>query len=196
MEADRHIGEAAELYAAGALDSGERATVEAHIVHCAECLRRVGEAEETVLALERDLVAEPRPGAGKVLQVERRGISPWWLAVAAAAALVAGVLIPRPVSHHDAATVAMIQSHFSHAQFSGAGPPAKVLYARNRSWYYVIVMGCHRYDVYGIARTGPTRLGTTEPNGDTSQLFTQTHAAFERLEVRDGRTVFETAAIR
>ncbi len=68
-----------------------------------------------------------------------------------AAALIVGILWPRAQSQHDVATLAMVNGHFSHAQFAGTGPKAKVLYARDRSWYYVIVAGTGRYDVYGVA---------------------------------------------
>ncbi|MBV8196715.1 MAG: zf-HC2 domain-containing protein, partial [Candidatus Eremiobacteraeota bacterium] len=51
MIPNAHIGDDAELYAAGALTRDEHAAVDAHIAQCPDCLRRVGEAEETVLAL-------------------------------------------------------------------------------------------------------------------------------------------------
>jgi len=196
MDAEPHIGDSAELYAAGVLDAGERASVDAHIERCPACLRRVGEAEETVLALERELTAEPLYGAGKPLALSRRGVAPWWVAVAAAAALIAGVLIPRATPRNDAPTLAMIQSHFSHAQFGGSGPAAKVLYARDRSWYYVIVSGKHRYDIFGVAGGRSTRLGVTTPMGNASELFTRSRVSYGRLELRYGSAVRETAAIR
>jgi hypothetical protein len=196
MDAEPHIGESAELYAVGALDAAERAAVEAHIEGCVQCLRRVGEAEETVLALERGFVAEPARPAGKIVPFPPRGIAPWWLAVAAAAAFIVGMLIPHAAPQHDAATLAMIGSHFSHAQFSGSGPPAKVIYARDRSWYYVIVTGPHRYGVYGIRDGHSVALGYTQPARGTSELFTRSGVHYDRLELRDGATTIGTAAIR
>ena len=72
MESDVHVGEAAELYALGALDEREQAGLEAHIAHCAQCLRRVGEAEETLLALERGSKAVDVPRRqGNVLPIAR-----------------------------------------------------------------------------------------------------------------------------
>jgi hypothetical protein len=198
MERGRHIGDEAELYALGMLDDLKRAAVETHLAGCNACLRRVGEAEETVLALERRCVAAPIPFArGVPLTFERRGISAWWLAPAAAAALIVGLLLPRPASNQNAALLAMINSHFSHAQFAGqSGPPAKVLYARDRSWYYVIVSGGHRYEVYGIQAGVAHDLGATSPGEGTSQLFVRTTMRYDRLELRNGRQVVETAAIR
>jgi hypothetical protein len=198
MESDVHAGEAAELYALGALDEREQAALEAHIVHCAQCLRRVGEAEETLLALERGSKAvEVTRSRSNVLPIARpRKAFAWWIPAAIAAAFVLGWLIPRSAPQPGVATLAMIDSHFSHAQFSGNGPPAKVIYARDRSWYYVIVSGSHRFDVYGLRGTQSTRLGTTIPRGETSELFVRKQPRFERVELRDGATRIENASVR
>ncbi|MBV9718391.1 MAG: hypothetical protein JOZ77_03680 [Candidatus Eremiobacteraeota bacterium] len=195
MDAEKHIGESAELYAIGALEAGERAAVESHIAHCTQCLRRVGEAEETVLALEPAARGQV-PTRGKLLPFERRGASMWWIVAAAAAAFVLGMIVPRASSQHDAATLAMIQSHFSHAQFVGSGPLAKVVYARDRSWYYVIVRGSYRYDVYGVVDGHAASLGALRPEGKASDLFTTARAAFDRLELRSRGALVEAAAIR
>lgn len=198
MEPDVHIGEAAELYAIGALDAAERTAVDAHIARCTECARRVGEAEETVLALERDVRVDPLATAVAVpLRLRRREVPAWWLGVAAAAALIVGTLLPGLFTQHDTPTLAMIHSHFNHAQFSGLNAPAaKVIYARDRSWYYVIVEGSHRYDVFGLRAGQSVGLGTTEPKGATSELFAQHREPFERIELRDGGKPLEAASIR
>jgi anti-sigma factor RsiW len=196
MQADQHIGESAELYAVGALEPQERATVETHIAHCAECLRRVGEAEETVLALERANVVDPSAThAGTRLAFGRRSLA-WLLPLTAAAAFILGLLFPRPAPQNDFATLAMIGSHFSHAQFVGSGPPAKVIYARDHSWYYVIVEGRHRYGVYGVARYAEVKLGETAPVGRTSELFTRGSGTYERLELRESNAALGAATIR
>ena len=197
MDFEPHVGENAELYAVGALDEAERTAVDEHIAECAECLRRVGEAEETVLALECAPVSRfGHARQRKLAPLMRRSVPSWWIPIAAAAALVVGLLIPHPLPQHDRAMLAMIGSHFSHAQFSGSGPPAKVLYARDRSWYYVIVAGRHRLDVYGVLPNRIVLLGQTQPDGDTSTLFTPSHARFERLELREKGTRYASAAIR
>lgn len=202
MQADAHIGENAELYALGALSESEHAAVDAHIADCAECLRRVGEAEETVLALEREAVAEPQAAQpANVLPLRRRGVSVWWIPAAAAAALILGLLVPRMPAQQQQQSpplLAMIHSHFSHAQFSGpaGAPAAKVIYARDRSWYYVIVEGSHRYEVDGVHAQQRTNLGTTQPVGATSELFVRMTQRFETLELREGGTVAEKASIR
>jgi hypothetical protein len=197
MEPDVHIGETADLYAFGLLDERERGEVEAHIAQCATCLRRVGEAEETLLALEREHKPVRMPSAGgNVLPIAPRRINPaWWIAPAIAAAFVLGFLFPRHTPQTSVATLAMIESHFSHAQFNGTGPPAKVIYARDRSWYYVIVSGNHRFDVYGIHGATATRLGTTAPAGATSELFKRSNVPFDRIELRGRSGAIEGASI-
>jgi len=193
MDPEAHIGDNAELYAVGLLDDDEQAVVEAHVAHCATCLRRVGEAEETVLALEHgNAPARPQP-----LPLARASRN-WWALPAIAAALIVGLLIPRPSSQQNSATLAMIHSHFSHAQFAGSTgvPSAKVLYARDRSWYYVIVQGAHRYQVYGIRSGQSSQLGTTRPDRDVSELFVRKGARYDRLELCDRGKPVETASIR
>lgn len=196
MQPDEHIGESAELYAIGALDPLERDAVDAHVAGCMQCLRRVGEAEETVLALERGNVRD----SGTVERAARlafaRRQTLWLLPLTAAAAFILGLLFPRAVPQHEAATVAMIGSHFSHAQFAGSGPPAKAIYARDHSWYYVIVDGRGRYSVYGFAGATRVLLGETVRAGRTSELFTRRAGAFDRLELRGSNAIAETATIR
>lgn len=200
MPSDAHVGENAELYAAGALNERERAAVDAHVARCGQCLRRVGEAEETVLALERGIAVAPLPQADSppvVAPLARRGVPAWWIPAAAAAALILGLLFgraQRPAP--NPATLAMIHSHFAHAQFAGAGPAAKAIYARDRSWYYVIVSGANRFGVYGIAAGHATYLGDTRRDGATGELFARVAQRFDRLDLRDGTRTVESAAIR
>ncbi len=195
---DAHIGENAELYALGSLGDIERAQVEAHVANCAECLRRLGQAEETVLGLEQETPEVPLPQNARAPQFAARRNAPWWIAaVAAAAALIAGYLLPHPQPSPDTAQLAMLHSHFNHAQFVGNGPLAKVIYARDRSWYYVVVEGAHAYTVDGVGATGTTVLGTTTPHAGINDLFVPHASRFEVIELREGTaTVIERAQIR
>jgi Putative zinc-finger len=195
MQADDHIGELAELYAAGALNEREHAVVEAHIGRCEACLRRTGEAEETVLALERRFKV-PGDIVGLRTLSLTRSAKPFWTIAAMAAALIVGFVLPHPAQRPSPATLAMIQSHFAHAQFIGSGGAAKVLYARDRSWYYVIVEGSHRYEVYGSRRGALQRLGSTQPGGVTSELFVRASAPYDALDLRENGVVRERASIR
>jgi hypothetical protein len=192
MMRGEHAGDAAELYALGCLSQDERRAVEAHVQTCSPCLRRIGEAEETLLALERETAVVPMPFDAALFPAKPRRTGWWPSALALAAAFVFGMLVrsgPAP----NPALDALATSHFNHAQFSGANEPkAKVLYARDRSWYYVVVTGSRGYDVYGVERGVATRLGTTRGG----ELFAGSRVRFDRLELRErGRTV-ESAAIR
>jgi anti-sigma factor RsiW len=191
-----HIEELAELYALGELDARERAQVDAHIAQCSDCLRRVGEAEETVLALER-IIQPVAPHAG-IAMMRRRRVA-WLLPAVAAAALIVGLLLPRPfTAPQNPALLAMIHSHFSHAQFSGVAgaPAAKVIYARDRSWLYVVVEGTHNYSVYGSSGGRSLLVGTTLPHGETSDLYAKPSLRLQRVELRERGQTVESAALR
>jgi anti-sigma factor RsiW len=202
---EQHIGELAELYVLGELDASERAAVEAHIAGCMPCLRQVGEAEETLLALERAALAEPTPA---LLDRRMRFAAPQRryaaLALAAAAGLVLGILTMLPgylrPQAPQVALVAMIHSHFNHAQFAAVGsanaPAAKVIYARDRSWLFVVADGSQRYAVYAIKGTASTRLGDLQPQGATSTLYIAHAPAADAVELREGSSVVERAALR
>lgn len=196
-ERGTHLGEDAELYALGCLSAPERATVESHVRECAECLRRVGEAEETLLALERQNRAVRLAAASAAaLPFARRGISAWWLAPAMAAAFAFGLLFWHGRPAHDDALLAMVRSHFNHAQFTGDGAPAKLIYARDRSWYYVIVSGAGEYSVYGMRNGAAKLLGVTRSSGTASELFVRSSLSFDRIELRRQGQPIESAAIR
>jgi len=201
-----HIGDQAELYVLGMLDERERAAVDAHIATCMQCLRRVGEAEETLLALERGDLAEPTP---ELLDRRMRFGAPpvrrySTFALAAAAGVVLGILtmLPGYFRPHapQAALLAMIHSHFNHAQFLPVGSPrapsAKVVYAHDRSWLFVLADGSERYAVYAINGTAATRLGELQPEGLTSSLYVTHVPTIDAVELRDGNAVVERAQVR
>jgi hypothetical protein len=199
-----HIDDLAELYALGSLDERERVAVDAHVAQCPACLRKLGEAEETLLALEAQYVPVQPPAAlDENMRFERKASSGWWLVVAAA--FVIGLLPSVPLllqrqahGEGDIAAIAILHSHFSHSQFSGAdsAPSAKVLYARDRAWLYVMVEGAQHYDVYKVRGGIATRLGTIAPQGATSNLFVELPGALDRVELRSGTALVETAQIR
>ncbi len=202
-----HIGDLAELYVLGELDERERAAVEAHIASCMQCLRHVGEAEETLLALERGDLAEPTP---ELLDRRMRFGAPprvrryAGFALAAAAGLVLGLLTMVPgylrTQETQHALVAMIANHFNHAQFAPIGstvaPPAKVIYARDRSWLFIVANGSEHYAVYAVNGSAARRLGDLQSQGSTSSLFVEHAPAADALELRDGDTILERAALR
>ncbi len=194
-----HIDDVAELYALGALSEAERAAVDRHVTGCAGCARKLGEAEEVLLALEGQYEPVQPPPALDARMKFARSSSPlgWWVAIAAA--FVIGLLpsawfASQRNSAIDLAMIAMLHSHFNHAQFAGStnAPIAKVLYPRDKSWLYVIVEGSERYDVYANG----VKLGTVFPQGATSNLFVQNPGPVERIELREGTTVIESAQVR
>jgi Putative zinc-finger len=202
---ESHIGDLAELYVLGELDRSDRAAVDAHIATCMQCLRQVGEAEETLLALERGVLAQP---TSELLDRRMRfGATPRRYApyvLAAAAGLVLGILTMLPGYFRaqgppQAALLAMINSHFNHAQFAAIGstkaPGAKVIYARDRSWLYILADGSEHYAVYAINGTVSTRLGDLQPGGSTSALYVAHAPAANAVELRDGSTIVERAAL-
>lgn len=206
---DFHVGESAELYAVGLLSPQEREQIDEHLATCGECRRLVGEAEETVLQLEQGTrpVATPFTLDRSIrFTRERSRVSfvPW---LAVAAAFVLGLLpsIPLLVEReqvnrmHDVASVAMINSHFNHAQFTGTAanaPPAKVIYARDHSWLYVIVQGNHRFEVDALRGSSTHTLGTTQPTGAASELFVRDTPQADTLRLREGNELVETARLR
>jgi anti-sigma factor RsiW len=204
--ADPHIGELAELYAVGALDRDERAQVEAHVATCAVCLRRVGEAEETLLALEAGAIAQtpPRRRELKLRNGESRVRTVLRLIAAVAAGIVIGVLATFSAYRHaqdtQPALVAMVQSHFLHAQFMPAGngtaPAAKAIYARDRSWVFIIARGTEDYAVFAVGQSSARSLGVLHPSGSTSTLFVDSRVAEPSIELREGARVVERAALR
>ena len=186
-----HIGDDAELYALGVLGDAERIALDAHLAQCGECRRRVGEAEETLLEMDRHVALQDPPAdlaerlrAGRRPRAVSSGFS--WYALAAA--FLIGLLpstwfvtstmqTKRSESLHSAALLAMVRSHFAHAQFTAApgGPDAKVIFARNGSWLYIIVAEKKAYHVVlePVLRSHEIvdDVGTTRLYGDGSELF-------------------------
>lgn len=185
---DAHINDAAELYALGALDAAQIRAIDAHAATCAACRRRLGEAEEAVLAIDRAYVEVPPPAtlAQRIRASRHRSArrGPSWYALAAACVvallpalvLFAMLLQARHTQNaHAAAELAMIHSHFAHAQFApvpGAhAPRAKVVFAKDGAWLYVIVDEPRAYAVSADARGTRTTLGETNAYGGVSELF-------------------------
>ena len=207
---DAHVGDLAELYAVGALDADDRERVDLHCATCAYCRRMVGDAEETVLLLERETDTELTP-----FQLDHRmkfrDVGPsvprasLWLAIAAAFLIgllpSVALLVQRshPSAVSDAPVVAMIGSHFNHAQFSAlapGAPAAKVIYARDRSWIYVLVRSNASYGVYAVTAHGAQRLGATNAGASTSALFVPHASPADAIELRVGTSTVARAQLR
>jgi hypothetical protein len=172
-----HIDELAELYALGSLDEAERASVDEHARSCAQCAARVGEAERFIAQTIEQ--REPSPQLHRRMHaafVPRRSPAFAWagLAAAIAAAFVLGLLLQPPPAFQadrDRALVAMINSHFVHAQFTPLAPDApkaKVIYGRRAPWRLFIAQTTHAYAVR--ANSGAI-LGELHVSGDAAELF-------------------------
>jgi hypothetical protein len=193
-----HIGDDAELYALGVLDEAERRAIDAHLAHCAECRRRVGEAEETVLAMERHVAPEEPPAdlearvrAGRAEPSRARGFSWYALAAAFLIGLLPAVAFFANRLHedqlreqqvagaHSVVMLAMVHSHFGHAQFAPYKaaehvPNAKVVFARDGSWMYILVDEPRSYGVSALYNTDEhATLGATRPYGGASELYVE-----------------------
>jgi hypothetical protein len=211
----QHLGELAELYALGALDSHERAQVEAHVASCANCARALGAAEVTVAALDDAFIPQLDPperlgariaaSAQAVVPLAPRRVSrraalpsPSFYATAAALLLAAGIGGGALVEHsaevreaaHDSAILATIATaHFNHVSLTAREPSApisKVLYARDGAWFYVVI-DSPTCDCRVVARSAASErdLGAPEVRGSTATLFVRDFPRPTALELVD-----------
>jgi Putative zinc-finger len=202
----QHIGDDAELYALGALDAVESAAVERHIAACSECAARVVDAQGVAASL-----ASALPGAAPSASLDRRihevalrpaqfrarSSSLWQYAVAAVFALAflgAGFQALRlhgQLADQDVALATVVHSHFNHVSMtpiSASSVAAKVLYARDGSWVYVIAdhPGGDLH-VMSIGAGGRTDLGALHSNGQTASLLIRPVARIQSIVLqRDG----------
>jgi anti-sigma-K factor RskA len=197
-----HLDEELELYALGDLSPDERSAVEKHLESCTECVRALGEIEETLARMTSLLPAYRAP--------KRTQLRNLWTMPAArmaiAASFVVGLLVaagtlpflgvrPSATSDDVRAQVAMTHAHFAHVELQRtvAGAPAvKAIFARDRAWVYVIADdGRSGYHLLANSGSGPpTDLGTLVAHGGSSSLFVDHHVPSGELElVRDGEIV-------
>ncbi|HVR46790.1 MAG TPA: cupredoxin domain-containing protein [Candidatus Binatia bacterium] len=108
--------------------------------------------------------------------------------------IVAGQTVTFVNDDDDAHTVTAVDGSFDSKGLDTGGVWRHT--SRDRSWYYVIVAASGRYEVYGIRNGSATDLGSTQPQGQSSELFTRIGTLFTRIELRENGTTIETAAIR
>ena len=208
---NRHIDESAELYALGSLDLREQSEVEMHVAACSACAERLRDAEATIAEIAQFEETRQAPAALRV-RLERSltaGRARPTTIRPALAVLAAGLLLAiLPVSsllHRDRqlqlaalsserAQRSMILAHFLHAQFkmrAGHTQRAKVLYARNGSWYYVIVAGAGaNLQVASDGPRGRELLGILSTSGDIGTLYiTETQKIHELLLLEGNRPI-------
>jgi Putative zinc-finger len=199
-----HLGELAELYALGDLSDVERMRAERHLRACAECARRVGEAEAAMLRLIQS-EAPPAQGAPeRRLVLPGRMPSRSWIAAVAAAFLAGlipwGVTLMRDQSTAAdtrtarEATAAMLAGHFAHAPFRAAAagaPSGKVIYALRGGWIYAIVTpGPDALDVTVVRAGARVPVGRIAAGETARSAFVRIAGRVDAVELLErGRTV-------
>jgi hypothetical protein len=189
-----HLGEEAELYPLGMLDEDAARNVEHHVALCSECAERVAEAQSVAASLAAALpLATPSPALERRLREAARpqlGVGKpranvFRFALAAAFALIflglgfQTLLLRQRLGTEDVALVTMVHSHFNHVSMSpeSANPvAAKILYARDGSWIYIIA-DKPGGPLHAIAHTaaGDDDLGALLTTGETSTLLVHPH---------------------
>jgi anti-sigma factor RsiW len=193
---DDHIGENAELYALGELDELEAGRIQRHARACAECAQRLGEAEATVLQLiESDGADASVPEAldRRIAFVKPASPTRGWIA-AVAAAFVIG-LLPwgwtvtqrHPNEVAQPAIDAMLVGHFVHAPLlplQAGAPAAKVIYAREGGWIYVLAAaGSDSLDVAAVTGGRTTVVAALAPSGATRAAFVKIPGRVDSVEL-------------
>ena len=188
-----HLGEDAELYPLGVLDDDAARNVERHVALCSECSERVARAQAVTASLAAALpLATPSPALERRLRDSTRpqpsvklrgGFFPFALAAAFALAFLGlgwqGLVLRERLQSEDVALVTMVHSHFNHVSMSpeSANPvAAKILYARDGSWIYIIAdkPGGSLHAVAETA-TGTIDLGILTSMGETASLLVHPH---------------------
>jgi hypothetical protein len=175
--------ERSDAYALGTLSPEERNRLDDHLAVCASCSRAIGEAERVVCAMiemTTPLVSAPASLESRIKRIAepRRSKAALWRALAAAVILTLGLStmhFRQESLRSDAVLATIATSHFKHVSLTSraiGAPPAKVLYAPDRSWIYLIVDSapceCHLIAVYGDRVRD---FGAPEQNDLTSTLF-------------------------
>ena len=184
-----HLGEDAELYPLGILDDDAARNVERHVAFCSECAERVAQAQAVAASLAAALpLATPSPALERRLRESARpqrsaklraSLFPFALAAAFALAFLGlgwqALVLHQRLKAEDVALVTMVHSHFNHVSMSpeSANPvAAKILYARDGSWIYIIA-DKPGGALHAIAHTaaGAADLGALVSAGETATLL-------------------------
>jgi anti-sigma-K factor RskA len=203
-----HLGEDAELYPLGMLDDDAARNVERHIALCSACAERVAQAEAVAASLAAALPsATPSPALERRLRESARPqpsakfrASIFRFALAAAFALAflglgwQALVLRERLQTEDVALVTMVHSHFNHVSMSpeSANPvAAKILYARDGSWIYIIAdkPGGALHAIAGTA-AATIDLGVLTSTGETATLLVHPRQRIRSIALRrDGANV-------
>jgi hypothetical protein len=214
-----HLGDDAELYPLGVLDDDAARDVERHIAGCTICAARVSQAGITAASLASTLpAAEPSAALdGRIRDAARtpqaratnaRRSRPNFLGLALAALFALAFIglgwktlaLRGQLDADDLALVTVVHSHFNHVSMSpqSANPvAAKVLYARDGSWIYIIA-DTPGGTLRAVAHAGSQTidLGTLSGSGRTATLLFHPAARIDSLSLeRDGTDVASAALV-
>ena len=210
-----HLDDEAELYPLGLLDDEERSRVELHVASCDVCARRVQQAEAAALSLASQL-SDAAPSerlkhriSGIAYGTRRPPAFEQRFALAAAAVVALCILalgwqtlsLRSHVSEQSTIMAAIVHSHFNHVAMTplSAQPvSAKILYARDRSWIY-IVADKPGGALVASAQTpaGERDLGDLSSAGDSAWLFVRPRETILSVRlVRDGTVVAKVTFLR
>jgi hypothetical protein len=209
-----HLGELAALHALGMLSDRERTEAEEHVEACEACRRLLlqAEADVTAIAASQPCYEAPRELQTRIFsEIASKGSGvatrPWlpYLAVAAGillALLPSSYLWQENRTMHDiVASDNELMSRLASgphrtAAFAGEGPPAKVMYALNGSWYCVVVE--HASKPMGVVWSHDgtqTPLGSVVPRGEVAILFLAQSHPMGRLSLTSGGQVVSQAQL-
>ncbi|MGA7355574.1 MAG: hypothetical protein WA431_15935 [Candidatus Cybelea sp.] len=208
-----HLGENAELYPLGILDDDAARDVERHVAWCSECAERVAQAQAVAAtlaaalpqatpspALERRLRESARPQRSAKL---RANLLPFALAAAFAVAFLGlgwqTLVLQQRLKTQDVALVTMVHSHFNHVSMSpeSANPvAAKILYARDGSWIYIIADKPGGL-LHAIAHTeaGAADLGALGSSGETATLLVHPRERIRSITLQRAGTDVASATL-
>lgn len=209
-----HLGEDAELYSLGILDDAAVRKVEHHIALCPACAKRVAQAQTAAASLAAALpAAVPSPALKRRLHESirprpRAAIhypNVFRFAVAAVIALTLiglswqTLVLRGRLATQDVALVTMVHSHFNHVSMSPASPnpvAAKILYARDGSWIYIIAdkPGGPLHAIASTA-TGAADLGVLASAGETATLLFRPHERIRSIILQRAGTNVATATL-
>ncbi|MFY9664941.1 MAG: hypothetical protein WAK19_10860 [Candidatus Cybelea sp.] len=209
-----HLGEDAELYPLGILDDDTARDVERHVALCSECAERVAQAQAVAASLAAALpVASPSPALERRLReaarpqlgAARAPASIFRFALAAAVALILlgfgwqTVVLRQRLAAEDVALVTMVHSHFNHVSMSpqSANPvAAKILYARDGTWIYIIA-DKPGGPLRAVAHTpaGAADLGALGSAGQTATLLVHPRERIRSITLQRAGTTVASAKL-
>jgi hypothetical protein len=201
--------EDASLYALGSLERRETDAFDREAATCDECAQLLAQASDALarIVLEDAAPAFTPPRLVTGRKRPRIATTVSFAAVAAAIAIAflsawRLAVVDLQLRANDLALSAIVGSHFSHAQFvskTAGAPPAKLLYARDHSWLYIVVQRpTQRLTAESFENATATAavLGSVPPAHGPSAIFIRPATRVTAVVLVDSRgTVIERASL-